>query len=301
VAGLWRAYEGVRPTVADVRGDTDHGAAWLSLRAMEVLRDEAALAAEGETDGIEELAGLARELIAARPSMTVVENRINRVLASASETAADDAALTPAAIESAAVAGIEAAVTADEEAAAIAAETVAADRICTLSRSGTVRAAIARIDPAAVLVAASHPGGEGVAVAEELATACDVTLTSDAALASGIDRWDADAVLVGADTVLPDGSVLNKVGTRAAALSAAHEGIPCYAVASVDKVAAEVDVRVETASEPIYEGDAPVTVANPLFEVVPADCLDGVCTEEGLLDGEDIGEVARRHGERREW
>lgn len=305
VPDLWGSYDRVRPTVDSVRTDAEHGAAWLSRRALEVLRDEAALVTEGEGDArTSEAAGLretARELLAARPSMTVVANRINRVVRSAVETADTGERLPPRAVETAACQGIESAVVADEEAAAVAARRIDADRICTLSRSGTVRAAVERVDPEAVLVATSRPGGEGVAVAEDLATAYDVTLTSDAALASQIDAWGADAVLVGADTILPDGRVLNKVGTRAAALAAAHEEVPCYAVASVDKVAPEGDVTVEKAHDPIYDGDAPLSVANPLFDVAPAECLRGVCTEKGLLGASELAVVAARHLQRREW
>lgn len=291
VPDLWESYERVRPTVETIRTDTDHGAAWISLRALELLRDEAALAVGRESDG-SHLRALARDLIEARPSMTVVPNRINRVMS---------AGQSPSAVEDAARNAIDTAVAADEKAAAVAAERVAGQRICTLSRSGTVRAAVDRADPEAILVAVSEPGGEGVGVAEDLATEHDVTLTSDAALSSQVDEWGADAVLVGADTVLPDGSVLNKVGTRTAALAAAQEEVPCYAVASVDKVAAEPDLDIQDAHESIYEGDAPLSVANPLFDVTPADCITGVCTEKGLLGSAELAVVAARHLNRQEW
>ena len=71
---LWQSYERVRPTVETVAADDEHGSARLSVRALEVLRDAAALA--GDWDGV---ADVARELLAARPSMAVIENWINRV------------------------------------------------------------------------------------------------------------------------------------------------------------------------------------------------------------------------------
>lgn len=289
VPDLWTSYDRVRPAVEDVASDHEHGAAWLSLRALEVLRDEAALAVD--TGSIE---SVARDLVAARSAMTVVANRVNRAMATADER-------TPAAVETAAREAIDAAVVADQEAAAVAAERVAGQRVGTLSRSGTVRTAIELAEPAAVLVAESRPGGEGVAVAESLASAFDVTLTSDAALAGQIADWGAEAVLVGADTVLPDGRVLNKVGTRVAALAAAREGISCYAVAAADKIAPELAVHGETAPDPIYEGTASLSVANPLFEVTPADLFTGICTEDGLLDAEAIAAVAERHRHNADW
>ncbi|MCU4718242.1 translation initiation factor eIF-2B [Halapricum hydrolyticum] len=286
---MWRSYDRVRPTVKTVAADDEHGSAWLSVRALEVLRDEAALAEDW--DGV---AGVARELLAARPSMAVVENRLNRVMSEADEHA-------PGAVERSAREGIASAVEADRAAAAVAADRIDGARICTLSRSGTVRAALELADPEAVLVAESRPGGEGIGVAESLATRHDVTLTSDAALAGQLAEFDADAVIVGADTILPDGRVLNKVGTYGLALAAVAHDLPCYVVAAADKIAPETDVEIEQAPTALYEGDADIAVANPLFEVTPADLCADVCTDRGTLDEADVADVAARHRSFREW
>ncbi|MBX0322873.1 NUDIX domain-containing protein [Halomicroarcula sp. F13] len=302
VPRLWTSYDRVRPRVATVRDDRTHGSAWLSLRALETLRDEAALAAEGRADELESadrdgddwtgLASLARRLRDTRPSMAVLATRVDRVMS----TASDDR--TPAAVETAARRAIERAVDADRRAAERAAETLPG-RVATLSRSGTVTAAIRAADPDAVLVAESRPGGEGVGVAESLADGTAVTLTTDAAFAFELADWDADAVLVGADRVLPDGRVVNKVGTRTAALAAAAAGADCLVVASSDKVAttADYDLEPRDAAE-VYDGDADLTVANPTFDVTPAAAVTAVVTERGRLDADEVGAVAATH---REW
>jgi translation initiation factor 2B subunit (eIF-2B alpha/beta/delta family) len=302
VPRLWTSYDRVRPRVATVRDDAEHGSAWLSLRALELLRDEAALAVEGRRDDLERaeragddwtgLAALAEALLDARPSMAVVTNRVNRVLTAAS----DDG--TPEAVERAATGAIGQSLTADADAAALAAERLP-DRVATLSRSGTVADAIRAGDVESVLVAESRPGREGVGVAESLASDCNVTLTTDAAFAFELADWDADAVLVGADRILPDGQVVNKAGTRPAALAATHEGIDVLVVAASDKVAATADYDLEPreAGE-VYDGDAPVAVANPTFDVTPADAVTAVLTEQGALDSAAVRSVARSH---REW
>jgi len=238
------------------------------------------------------VAVVARELRDARPSMAVLENRVNRVM-----TAADEER-TPAAVERAARGAIEQSVDADSAAARLAADAMG-DRVATLSRSGTVAAALRSGDPEAVLVAESRPGGEGVDVAESLAAVADVTLTTDAALPFELDEWGADAVLVGADRVLPDGSVVNKVGTRGAALAAARAGIDCLVVAASDKVAAGNEYDLEHRDpEELYDGDADVRVANPTFDVTPADAVTAVLTEQGRLSTAEVGAVAAAH---REW
>ncbi|SFS13083.1 Translation initiation factor 2B subunit, eIF-2B alpha/beta/delta family [Halomicrobium zhouii] len=307
VPALWTSYDRVRPRVATVREDSEHGSAWLSIRALEVLRDEAALAATARSPGKHErreangddwngVAELARRLRDARPSMAVVANRVNRAMAAASE----GETRSPAAVEAAASEGIDRALSGDDAAAANAAERLP-DRVATLSRSGTVLAAIREAEPDAVLVAESRPGREGVVVAEALAADCEVTLTTDAAFPFELDAWDADALVVGADRVLPDGRVVNKVGTRAAAL-AAPDDCPCYVVAASDKVATDetVDLEERDATE-VYDGDATVRVANPTFDVTPAGAVDAVITEDRVLDAEDVARVVEEHQVRADW
>ncbi|WP_049928040.1 NUDIX domain-containing protein [Halopiger goleimassiliensis] len=302
VPELWPAYERVAPTVRSIAADDEHGAATLSVRALEVLRDRAGLlVAEREEFGVDpegeraELAELAERLLEARPSMAVLRNRVNRAMSGAFDDAAAerDAGGAPAVLESA-VAGIERAVDADAEAAANAGERIEG-RVLTLSRSGTVREALARGDPSRVFVAESRPACEGTTVAEELAddvVDCPVTLHTDAAVAHVLEREDVDRVVVGADTVLPDGAVVNKTGTRAAAIAAAREGIPVTVVAASDKVSTREEVNLESgARDAVYDGDA-VDVLNPTFDVTPADCVTAIVTERGPLEPDGVADVA---------
>ncbi|MEF8830310.1 MAG: initiation factor 2B, partial [Halobacteriales archaeon] len=194
------------------------------------------------------------------------------------------------------------------------------ERVLTLSRSGTVLAALWAGDPDGVVVAESRPGGEGADVAKALAAELDVTLCPDAAVAqvlaglpdaSSEDRdGGIDVVLVGADAVLADGGVVNKVGTRASALAAAREGVACYAVAARAKVApgresGEGNGRYPSlgAADPagVYDGDAALDVAAPLFDVTPPDLLDGVVTEDGVLGAGEIAAVAAEHRAFADW
>ncbi|AEM58301.1 initiation factor 2B [Haloarcula hispanica N601] len=303
VPRLWTSWDRVRPRVATVREDRTHGSAWLSLRALEVLRDEAALAdagrsddletAERDGDGWDMLAALAAEIREARSSMVVVANRLNRAMAAVTDE-------SPAAVERAATETLNHAVTADRVAAAVAAEHVG-DRLATLSRSGTVRAVVDAAAPAAVLVAESLPGGEGVGVAETFADSAAVTLTTDAAFGHELDVWNADTLVVGADRVLPDGRVVNKVGTCPAALSAAAAAVDCYAVCATDKIAPHAAWgREEREPEEVYDGDADIAVSNPTFDLTPASAVT-VVTERGVLGTDDIEEIAEAHRERSGW
>jgi translation initiation factor 2B subunit (eIF-2B alpha/beta/delta family)/8-oxo-dGTP pyrophosphatase MutT (NUDIX family) len=299
VPELWRSYASVRPTVETIRADDDHGSSYLSLRALDVLRDRAAELAAGvdrADDRWTELADLARELLAARSGMAALANRVNRAMAEADER-------TPAAVEQCAQAAVEGARTADDGAAERAASLLDGEAVLTLSRSGTVLAALRRADPASVMVATSYPGGEGVDVAEALAADdVDATLVPDAAVAHHLATGEVDAVVVGVDTVLADGGVVNKVGTRGAALAAAREGVPLYAVTASDKVAPDADPHLGSVDfRTVSDGEPPPSVAAPLFDVTPADLVAGIVTEEGVLDGDDVARAADDHRALAEW
>jgi len=308
----WYRYQRVAPTVRSIAADGEHGAAYLSVRALEVLRDRAALQVSEDDPDLDELTDLGDRVLSARPSMAVLENRVNRVLAVAvdgddviGEDGTDDAAEGVAgAVEAAADAGIDRALRADADAAAAAADLLDDAGVLTLSRSGTVLDALESASPRSVHVAESRPAREGIGVAEELAAALDapVTVLADAAVAHALATEDVDAVVVGADAVLPDGRVVNKTGTRAAALAAAREGIPVYAVAASDKITRRETVNLETGdATAIYDGDAELDVLNPTFDVTPGELVDAVVTERGHLDGEDVAAIAEEHAALTGW
>lgn len=314
VPRLWEAYERVAPSIQSVAADDDHGAAFLSIRALEVLRDRAGvLLGERDEQGVDpeaewdELTGLALRLLEARPSMAVLRNRVNRAISNAAtadgpEGSAGAATGAPAVLESA-LAGIERAVDADRAAAETAGEHFdGGERVLTLSRSGTVRSALEAWDPARVFVAESRPAREGVAVAEELAGEMPVTLHTDAAAASVLSREAIDRVVVGADTIRPDGAVINKTGTRSVALAAAREGVPVSVVAATDKVSTRPEVNLESGSRAtVYDGEASIDVLNPTFDVTPADCVAEYVTERGPLERADIDPIAEELRELAAW
>jgi translation initiation factor 2B subunit (eIF-2B alpha/beta/delta family) len=261
----------------------EHGAAYISLRALEVLRDRAALlAAEGAEpeQAWKVLGNIAVDLIAGHPSMAVLANRLSRVMYHCRESRSAKA------VEQQARASIERAVADDKAAARHAAKLVAGRRVLTLSRSGTVQDALLSADPKPtdVVVAESHPGGEGVGVAKRLGRAgLSVTLIPDDAVVSQLEARGVELVLIGADSLLPSGAAINKVGSYAAALAAQRAGIPLYVVSATDKL------RVE--------GDS----IDPIFETVPSDAVTGIVTERGLLEPGELDSVAMELRKLADW
>lgn len=318
VPGAWRLYDRVRPIPESIRADTTHGSAALSIWALECLRDRAGTLATSavseetelsEANGWEACRSLAVELLEARPSMTALANRIHRVMGSVHDGAGGETP-SPRDVERAADAEIERAAEADRAAATAAAERIGGETVLTLSRSGTVSAAIERADPTvrAVYVAASRPGEEGIDVAERLAdSGFEVTLHADAAIAWLLEAEPIDAVVVGADTILADGSVINKVGTQSAAIAATAASVPVYVVAAVDKIAPHTEPDLEFAPpETIYDGDRPdrpdrLTVENPIFDRTPAASVTEFLTDRGAFAPDAIDPIVEEHESLREW
>ncbi len=285
VPRLWEGYQRVAPSVATIADDETHGAAYLSRRALEVLRDRAGtIAAQSSATSPEPLRTLGAELRAARPQMAVLLNRVNRVLATAD---------TPATIERKACAELDRAFRVADDTVTTARRALNGADIMTLSWSGTVRDILT--DAASAAIAVSEPGGEGIDLAEALSEHTPVTVFPEAATAHLIANRDIDAVLVGADTILPDGHVINKTGTHMLAMLATRADIPVYVAASTDKVAPEASfTATDTAPEAVYAGAKPLDVHAPVFEVTPAELITAYLTDRGQLDTVTSVAVAHR-------
>ncbi len=286
------AHRGVEALARAVREDTTHGSSWLGEAALAVLveacREVEASSAPQLYGALE---GLAVSLVEARPSMPAIPSKLGRLLQSLRRV--EDVAELRQACEGVASRIIE------EDRAKVGAlvEYVEAlvgrvERVVTLSYSGTVSQALQALRPREVAVAESRPGLEGVALAEELASkGFRVTLLVDAALDAVVEG--CDLCLLGADAVLHDGSVVNKVGSRLLCYSAREHGRPVYVLADSTKfhVLNYLGLELVLESGPpnqVYSGREKVEVANPWFEVVSPRLFKGVVSEEGLLEPRDI-------------
>jgi translation initiation factor eIF-2B subunit delta len=81
-------------------------------------------------------------------------------------------------------------------------------------------------------------------------------------------------VVVGADAVLADGSVLNKCGTNLMALSANYHNVPVYVCAETFKQSANNHYELEKMDpNELKVNIAGVSVSNTYFEKVPVDLI----------------------------
>ncbi len=169
----------------------------------------------------------------------------------------------------------------------------AGGRVLTLSSSATVRRALALAAARRtfdVVCLEGRPALEGREMAAQLAErGIPVVVAVDAALGSVMR--DSDVVLVGADSI-GDLGIVNKIGTRAAALLARRTGVPIYAIADSTKLLPagwpqELDGDRAT-SEVWPDAPAGVSIWNRYFETTPLAWFDGVVTEDGLRSEADV-------------
>jgi methylthioribose-1-phosphate isomerase len=121
-----------------------------------------------------------------------------------------------------------------------------------------------------------------------------MTLIADSAAGYFIQAGKVDIIFVGADRVVANGDVVNKIGTYKLAVVAKENGVPFYAVVPTSTI----DLSIESGDEvPIEERDpeevtrvrdqpiAPegVGVANPAFDVTPSRYVTGIITEGGIV------------------
>lgn len=131
-----------------------------------------------------------------------------------------------------------------------------------------------------------------------------VTLCTDSMAASLMARGKIQAVIVGADRITANGDTANKIGTYSLAVLAKHHGIPFYVAAPYSTF--DLSLATGTAIE-IEErnGDevrrpqgtlfapADIAVANPAFDVTPADLITAIITERGVIQAPSAANVAK--------
>jgi len=154
--------------------------------------------------------------------------------------------------------------------------------IMTISSSTTIRTALAMIPQKErekeIYICESRPLLEGQTLATQLAKmGYKVKLFVDAA--AGHYLREVEAVVVGADTIFRDGSILNKIGSLALALLARKYGRPFIVAASKNKLSTEAAENYgfyiqEKPAEEVYPEKVPnLTVLNIYFDFIPKELI----------------------------
>jgi len=121
----------------------------------------------------------------------------------------------------------------------------------------------------------------------------NVTVITDNMVGYCLSNRMVDLVMVGADRILKDGHVINKIGTYTIAVAAKRHRIPFYVVAPLSTF----DPKSEVREVKIEERDRReieeifgkrvlprgVKTLNPAFDITPPDLVTAIVTERGIV------------------
>jgi methylthioribose-1-phosphate isomerase len=121
-----------------------------------------------------------------------------------------------------------------------------------------------------------------------------LTLITDSMAGYFMRRGEVDCVIVGADRVVANGDVANKIGTYSLAVLARAHGIPFFVAApssTVDFTLATGDaipIEQRSADEVTTIGGQPiapagVNAAHPAFDITPHELITAIITERGVV------------------
>jgi ribose 1,5-bisphosphate isomerase len=234
--------------------DDVHGASWLARQAVEALADAVRRGEDPLAAG--------RALAAARPAMGAIAGALGRVLA-AGRTDEQLLEECQALLERRDRASHSIAVLLKPE---------IGGRVMTHSASATVHEALLHAQPSRVVCTVTGPQEEGRRFAADLGdTGLAVDLVADDDAPSAVAT--VDVLLVGADTVYRDGSLVNKTGTCDLAGAANEAGVPVLVACETFKLA---------------PCGPPEKAAEDAFDITPADRIQRYATDEGVFAPVDI-------------
>ncbi|MEM4278029.1 MAG: S-methyl-5-thioribose-1-phosphate isomerase, partial [Candidatus Nitrosocaldus sp.] len=161
---------------------------------------------------------------------------------------------------------------------------------------GVIRAAREKGKRVSVIATETRPVMQGARLtAFELKhDGIDVSIAPDTSIALLMARGMIDKVIVGADRVLRDGHVFNKIGTYQLAILAKEHKIPFYVAAPLSSFDLKSRVEDVIIEERAYDEVVKVAgkriapkgirVFNPAFDVTPPTLITAIVTEKGVLE-----------------
>jgi len=130
-----------------------------------------------------------------------------------------------------------------------------------------------------------------------------VTLLADSAMGQMFFRQRPAWLIVGADRIAANGDVANKIGTYSLAVLARHHGARVMVVAphsTIDAGTADgrsIPIEERSADEiwaisGLPRGLPGAVVENRVFDVTPADCIDAIVTDRGVVQEPDLEKIS---------
>jgi len=277
------------------------GASKIARAAAEAMAEEArSIDARSAVGFIEQMRGAEQHLLSTRPTAVSLPNALAYIMAPLEAAAAAGRGiegLRALAVERAEE-FIEKSQSATEKLGKIGAgllgqEATIMTHCHSMAVVSVVKEAIGDGKRITAYVKETRPRYQGLITAKMLADlGAKVILIVDSAASNYMDR--VDAVLIGADAIALDGSVVNKIGTHMTAMAAVERHKPVFIAAETYKIALKsatssaipIEMRdpLEVVTEEFLKCNPSIQVLNPSFDAADPGTISKIITEVGILD-----------------
>ncbi len=274
----------LRKSINALKKDREHGAGWLTVQALEILREAASLDPADSTEKLlASLSGVVSALLSARPSMASIANyalHYQDEIKSAAATSRSPQRLKKAAFSIAErlIKHYKKSEVAAARNAAVLVGRRSVVMICSYSSAVCSALELARRGGKDFKVLAVESRHRKASYGELALRRLQESGIGGRIVPDNQIVWQAaraDLMLCGADTVSLHGWLINGAPSLELAQTALRKKRPFYAVCAASKI----DARGLTAGLPELEAD---------FDLIPLDMLSGLVTERGMLQPEEI-------------
>jgi len=273
--------EDIEQRVLAVCNDRDHGSRWIVREAVSIMHDLTSDTTSSAEESMQRLHIMAQKLEQAHPAMAALAGAVRRILKTPGG---------PAEIATEASRLLQEIDHATEYIAAYACP-ILRGTLMTHSMSGTVLDVIvackAQIEH--VIVLEGRPRYEGRNMAQLIARQGGIAVTLITDAEADIFVPQCQALVVGADTVLANGDVINKAGTALLAWAADGHNVPLYVLCETLKFSPRVwngdleQLEEKEAEEVMDQPIEGVNVRNFYFDRTPSQLITNLITEQGIM------------------
>ncbi|MDR2872553.1 MAG: S-methyl-5-thioribose-1-phosphate isomerase [Xanthomonadaceae bacterium] len=171
---------------------------------------------------------------------------------------------------------------------------------------GVIRAGVAQGCITSVFASETRPWLQGarLTVWELQQDGIDATLIADSAAAHLMKTGAVQWIIVGADRICANGDTANKIGTYGLAIAARHHGVGFMVVAPSSTIdmatptGGDIEIEQRDPEELLEIRNVRITADgirawNPVFDVTPAELIDVIVTERGMVERPSRDAIAR--------
>ncbi|HET6553672.1 MAG TPA: S-methyl-5-thioribose-1-phosphate isomerase [Dyella sp.] len=162
---------------------------------------------------------------------------------------------------------------------------------------GVIRAGVAGGRIESVYAGETRPWQQGARLTmwELVSDGIPAKLIADSAASHLMRLGEVQWVIVGADRIAANGDTANKIGTYQLAIAARHHGVKFMVVApssTVDMSTAsgdDIEIELRDSAELLSVAGRRTVIEgaeawNPVFDVTPAELIDAIVTERGVIE-----------------